>query len=101
MHIESICFGLFFLSVIVSGALSFHIFEILKNIYPEKYEALGKPSLWGTSLGNQFKFLLMIYKREWNDLNDENLNIKGNVLVFSLTIGYLSWLVLFVFLIFK
>ena len=101
MHIEAICFGLFFLSIIVSGTLSFQIFETLKNIYPEKYEALGKPSLWGTSRGNQLQFFLMIYKREWSDLNDATLNIKGNVLVFSLTIGYLSWLVLFVFLILK
>lgn len=95
MHMESICVWLFFTSTIISFALSFQVIETLQVKYPKKYEAIGKPSLWGPqSLSIHFKFFSTLYKREWSDLNDWALNLKGNILVISLTIGFLSWLCL-------
>lgn len=99
---ESISFWMFFISAIVSASLSSQVIETLKEKYPEKYESIGKPSLWGPqSLSIHFKFFATLYKREWSDLNDSSLNFKGNLLVASLTIGFLSWFFLVLSIVLK
>ena len=73
-----------FCSVIVWFYLCHRMFKILSERHPEKYVAMGKPSLvMNNTISNSLSFLKFLLKREWQDLNDQELASLGKgMLVF-------------------
>lgn len=88
-------FVLLFCSVFVWFYLCYKMFSILRIRHPEKYEAIGKPSLiMNNSISNNLLFMKFLFKREWRDLNDEGLAQLGK----SMLVFFSLYMVLFVYL---
>ena len=67
----NVLFGLLFVSILVWFALCLWLFKRLEEWHPEKYAAMGKPSLiMNNSLSNNISFLNFLANREYLDLND-------------------------------
>lgn len=81
-----IIFGLLFVLVFVWFALCNWLFKRLETRHPEKYEAMGKPSLiMNNSISNNISFIKFLFKREYLDLNDPAIsNLAQFMLVFFL-----------------
>lgn len=63
-----IMFGILFSSLFVWFFLCHRLFERLENRHPEKYESMGKPSLFiNNSLSSNITFLKFLFKRESPD----------------------------------
>lgn len=82
-----ILFGILFCLVFVWFYLCNRMFKILRIRHPEKYEAMGKPSLiMNNSISNNLSFMKFLFKREWQELNDQSLATLGNgMLIFFVT----------------
>jgi len=83
-EIFPILFGILFCSVFVWFYLCNKIFDILRTRHSEKYDAMGKPSLiMNNSISNNLLFMKFLFKREWQELNDEGLaNLSKSMLIF-------------------
>ena len=82
-----IIFGILFCSVFVWFYLCNRMFKILRKRHPEKYGAMGKPSLiMNNSLSSNISFMKFLFKREWRQLDDESLDSlgKGMLIFFGL-----------------
>lgn len=79
-------FGILFISVFIWFALSYRMFKLLKARHPEKYSAMGKPSLiTNNSISNSFAYNKFLFKREYLELNDPELAKLGKFMrVFSI-----------------
>ncbi len=80
-----IVFGVLFCSVLVWFFLCYRLFKILETRHPEKYEAMGKPSLiMNNNLSSNITFMKFLFKREWRELEDSALSTLGkSMLIFS------------------
>ncbi len=82
-----IIFGLLFCMVFIWFYLCNKMFNILRTRHPEKYEAMGKPTLiMNNSLSNNISFIKFLFKREWRELNDDGAASlgKGMLVFFAL-----------------
>ena len=79
-----VLFVIMFSSVFVWFFLCHRMFNILKTRHPEKYEAMGKPSLiMNNSISNNISFMKFLFKREWRGLGDNGMATLGkSMLVF-------------------
>ena len=69
------------------------MFGILRTRHPEKYEAMGKPSLiMNNSISNNLSFMKFLFKREWEELNDEGLATLGK----SMLIFFAAYTIMFI-----
>ena len=69
---------------------------MLEIRHPEKYMAMGKPSLiMNNSLSNNISFMKFLFKREWKELNDENLASLGKGMLVFFIIYSIGFLVMF------
>lgn len=90
---QTLVFGVLICAVIIGLYLSHRVYKILENRHPEKYEAMGKPSLiMNNSISNNISFIKFLFKREWRELDDPALSkLSLFLLIFSL--AYLIGLV--------
>ena len=73
------------------------MFNILRTRHPEKYEAIGKPSLiMNNSLSNNISFIKFLFKREWQDLDDAGLASLGKGMLTFFVIYSVLFLGLFI-----
>ena len=73
------------------------MFKILRTRHPEKYEAMGSPSLiMNNSLSNNISFIKFLFKREWQDLNDAGLASLGKGMLAFFIIYSVLFLGLFI-----
>ena len=73
-----ILFGILFCSVFIWFYMCHKMFSILRTRHPEKYQTMGKPSLiMNNSFTNNLSFMKFLFKREWQDLNDDGLASLG------------------------
>jgi len=87
MEIFPILFGILFCSVFVWFYLCHKMFGILRIRHPEKYEAMGKPTLiMNNSISNNLSFMKFLFKREWQELNDDGLASLGKGMLVFLVI---------------
>ena len=84
MDIDPILFGGLFILVFTWFYLCHRMFAILKKRHPDKYEALGKPSLiLNNTISNNLLFIKFLFGRGWRELNDKGASALGNsMLVF-------------------
>ena len=85
IEIETYIFGALACAVFLGLYLSHRLYRILETRHPEKYEAMGKPSLiMNNSISNNISFIKFLFKLEWKELNDPGLSkLSGFLLVFS------------------
>lgn len=83
-EIVPVLFGVLMCSVFFWFYLCHRMFGILRTRHPEKYEAMGKPTLiMNNSISNNLSFIKFLFKREWRALDDGALENLGNgMLVF-------------------
>ena len=90
-------FGILFCSVFAWFFMSYRLFKILETRHPEKYEAMGKPSLiMNNTMHSNFTFMRFLFKREWKGLKDKDLeSLSKTMLVFFgvYTVGFLAFFV--------
>jgi len=91
-----ILFGLLFASVFVWAALCYWLFKRLETQHPEKYEAMGKPSLiMNDSLSNNIYFMKFLFKREYNDLNDPSITRLAQFMRVFFLVYFIGFMFLF------
>jgi hypothetical protein len=92
-----ILFGVLFISVFVWFFLCNKMFKKLALKHPEKYEAMGKPSLiMNNSLSNNISFMKFLFKREWRDLNDQSVASLGKIMSVFIALYLALFLVIFI-----
>jgi hypothetical protein len=90
-----ILFGVLFCAVLLWFFLCHRMFVILRTRHPEKFEAMGKPSLiMNNSFSNNLSFMKFLFKMEWQDLNDESVATLGK----SMLVFFALYVILFMFL---
>ncbi len=91
-EIFPILFGILFCSVFIWFYLCHKMFGILRIRHPKKYEAMGKPSLiMNNSISNNLLFMKFLFKREWQELNDNGLATLGK----SMLVFFAFYIILF------
>jgi hypothetical protein len=82
--VKTFLFGILFGAVAIGFFLIHRVYEILEKRHPEKYEAMGSPSLiMNNSISNNISFMKFIFKLEWKDLGDPSLsNLSRFLLVY-------------------
>jgi hypothetical protein len=69
------------------------MFGILRTRHPEKYEAMGRPTLiMNNSISNNLSFMRFLFRREWRALNDHRLAALGN----SMLVFFVAYTVVFI-----
>jgi hypothetical protein len=82
---QTIIFGILFCAAIIGLYLSHRLYRILETRHPEKYEAMGKPSLiTNNNISNNISFVKFLFKLEWREFDDLGLSkLSKFLLVFS------------------
>jgi hypothetical protein len=92
-----ILFGVLFIAIFVWFFLCNKMFKTLALRHPEKYEAMGKPSLiMNNSLSNNVSFIKFLFKREWRDLNDPSVTSLGKIMCVFIMLYLALFLVVFI-----
>jgi hypothetical protein len=101
-EIFPLVFGVLFVSVFVWFGLCMRLFKLLETRHPEKYNAMGRPSLiMNNSLSNNISFMKFLFKQEYRELNDHSIQKLGQVMrAFSLVYmsGFLFLVIAFLLL---
>ncbi len=75
LEIFFILFAVMGIMVLTWFILCKKLFKLLKTNQPKKYKELGEISLLiNNSPGNNLKFIRYLFKKEWIELNDENIS---------------------------
>jgi hypothetical protein len=82
--------------VFVWFALCHRLFKSLQTRHPEKYEAMGRPSLIiNNSLSNNISFMKFLFKREYLDLNDPGISKLAQFMLIYLLVYLIGFMFLF------
>ncbi|RUO38607.1 hypothetical protein CWE13_02880 [Aliidiomarina shirensis] len=93
----AVIFVILLCSVLLWFFLCIRLFKILETRHPEKYESMGKPSLFlNNSISNNITFMKFLFKREWRGLNDPNLALLSNFMLVFFVVYMAVFLTLFV-----
>jgi hypothetical protein len=86
IEVKTIIFGVIFCAAIFGFYLSHRLYKILETRHPEKYEAMGKPSLFmNNNISNNVLFVKCLFRLEWRELGDPGLaKLCMFLLVFSI-----------------
>ena len=70
-----------------------YLFRILRTRYPDTYEEIGSPSLFGyNEFGNAITFAIFLFRKDWKTLDDK----KVRSLCAFMRVYIACWLVAFV-----
>ena len=76
-----IVFSVMFISVFVWFGLCVRLFRLLETRHPDKYNAMGRPSLiMNNSISNNILFMKFLFKREYSELNDPSVSRLGQLM---------------------
>ncbi len=91
-----VLFSILFFSVFVWFFMCYRLFKILETRHPEKYEEMGKPSLFlNNTISNNISFMKFLFKGEWRGLNDVGLANHSKFMLFFFTIYIVGFMFLF------
>ena len=92
-----ILFGILFCSVFAWFLMCYRLFKIWETRRPEKYEAKGKPSLiMNNTMRSNLTFMRFLFKREWQGLNDRDLETPSKAMLVFFGVYTVGFLALFV-----
>jgi hypothetical protein len=91
-ELYSTLFGVLFVSVFVWFFLVFRLFKLLETEHPEKYEAMGKPTLfWNHSPKTSWELMKFLFKREYASLGSSKLSFLGNVMLIFIALYFVGF----------
>ena len=89
-------FGVLFTSVFVWLFLVFRLFKLLETEHPEKYKAMGKPSLfWNNSPKTSWELMKFLFKREYASLGSSKVSFLGNIMLIFMALYFVGFFFLF------
>jgi len=72
------------------------LFKRLESLHPEKYESMGRPTIfWRNSTEGMFKMLKFLFLREHRPMNDKTLSALSDVMLVFITCYLLIFFSLF------
>ncbi len=58
------------------------LFKRLESLHPEKYESMGRPTMfWRNSTEGMFKMLKFLFLREHKSMNDNRLSLQSDLML--------------------
>ena len=84
-----------FLAVIIGFTFTARLYKILKESHPEKYKAMGEPTLFlNNSPKTSIALMKFLFKREYIALNNPKLTTLGNIMLVFFVIYLVGFILL-------